>query len=30
MNGVELLLTGYGVGIASGLVAWLVRRALGT
>jgi len=30
MSGTELVFTGYGVGIAAALVAWLVRRAVGS
>jgi len=29
MTAVELLLTGYGVGLVSGFIAWMVRRSLG-
>lgn len=28
MTPLELVFTGYGVGIVAGLVAWLVRRAV--
>lgn len=30
MSGAEFVLTPYGIGVAAGVVAWLIRRAVGS